>query len=44
MMMVFDSNKYEYNTSTFGFNAGIGYSLMWNDKVCIEPSFWYCNS
>jgi len=34
-----NSNKDEHNTSTFGFNAGIGYSLMWNDRVCIEPSF-----
>jgi len=24
--------------STFGLNIGIGYSLMWNDRICIEPS------
>jgi hypothetical protein len=27
----------EDKTSTFGIQAGVGYSLMWNDKVCIEP-------
>ena len=27
----------EDKTSTFGVQAGVGYSLMWNDKVCIEP-------
>lgn len=30
---------YEYTTSTFGLNVGVGYSLMWNDRICIEPSF-----
>jgi hypothetical protein len=34
----------EYNTSTFGLNAGVGYSLMWNDRVCIEPSFGIATS
>ena len=29
----------ENKTSTFGLNVGVGYSLMWNDRVCIEPSF-----
>ena len=29
----------EDKTSTFGLNAGVGYSLMWNDRICIEPSF-----
>ncbi len=33
------TNTSESKTSTFGLNAGVGYSLMWNDKVCIEPSF-----
>jgi len=33
------TNTYEYKTSTFGINASVGYSLMWNDRVCIEPSF-----
>jgi hypothetical protein len=33
------TETYELKTSTFGFNVGIGYSLMWNDRVCIEPSF-----
>ncbi len=33
------SEKNEYKTSTFGLNVGVGYSLMWNDRVCIEPSF-----
>jgi hypothetical protein len=34
----------EYKTSTFGLNAGVGYSLMWNDRVCIEPSFGIATS
>ena len=25
--------------SSFGLQAAVGYSLMWNDKVCIEPYF-----
>lgn len=29
----------EMSTSTFGLAFGVGYSLMWNEKVCIEPSF-----
>jgi len=29
----------EMTTSTFGLSLGVGYSLMWNEKVCIEPSF-----
>ena len=29
----------EDKSSTFGLNVGVGYSLMWNDRVCIEPSF-----
>lgn len=29
----------EMKTSTFGLGFGVGYSLMWNEKVCIEPSF-----
>ena len=29
----------EDKTSTFGIKAGVGYSLMWNDKVCVEPYF-----
>ena len=29
----------EDKTSTFGIQAGVGYSLMWNDRVCIEPYF-----
>lgn len=29
----------ESSSSTFGLKFGVGYSLMWNDKVCIEPSF-----
>lgn len=33
------SEKNEYTTSTFGLNIGVGYSLMWNDRVCIEPAF-----
>jgi outer membrane autotransporter protein len=36
--------KNEYKTSTFGLNIGIGYSLMWNDRVCIEPSFGIATS
>jgi outer membrane protein len=28
----------EDKTSTFGLNVGVGYSLMWNDRICIEPS------
>jgi len=34
-----DWNKSETSSSTFGLNAGVGYSLMWNDRICIEPSF-----
>ena len=34
-----DNGFTEIRTSTFGLNAGVGYSLMWNDRVCIEPSF-----
>ena len=33
------TNTSESKTSTFGLNAGVGYSLMWNERVCIEPSF-----
>ena len=29
----------EIRTSSFGLNVDVGYSLMWNDKVCIEPRF-----
>ena len=28
-------NTSEYKTSTFGLNAGVGYSLMWNDRALI---------
>jgi hypothetical protein len=35
---------YEESSSTFGLNAGVGYSLMWNDRVCIEPSFGIATS
>jgi len=38
------TNTSEYKTSTFGLNAGVGYSLMWNDRVCIEPSFGIATS
>jgi len=34
----------EASTSTFGLNVGVGYSLMWNDRVCIEPSFGIATS
>jgi len=34
----------EDKTSTFGLNVGVGYSLMWNDRVCIEPSFGIATS
>ena len=34
----------ENKTSTFGLNAGVGYSLMWNDRICIEPSFGIATS
>ena len=34
-----DDGSTEIRTSSFGLNAGVGYSLMWNDRVCIEPSF-----
>ena len=36
--------KGETKTSTFGLNVGVGYSLMWNDRVCIEPSFGIATS
>jgi hypothetical protein len=29
----------EGGTSSFGLNIGVGYSLMWNDRIAIEPSF-----
>jgi len=38
------SYKEEDKISTFGLNAAIGYSLMWNDRVCIEPSFGVATS
>jgi hypothetical protein len=34
-----DDGFTEISSSSFGLNAGVGYSLMWNDRVCIEPSF-----
>ena len=34
-----DNGSTEIRNSSFGLNAGVGYSLMWNDRVCIEPSF-----
>ena len=34
-----DMWKLEDKTSTFGLNVAVGYSLMWNDRICIEPSF-----
>jgi outer membrane protein assembly factor BamA len=39
-----DTNKDTYTESTFGFNGGVGYSLMWNDHICIEPSFGFGTS
>ena len=39
-------NNYK-NTDTesaFGFNGGVGYSLMWNDHICIEPSLGFGTS
>jgi len=36
--------KTEDKSSTFGVNAGIGYSLMWNNRICIEPSFGFATS
>jgi hypothetical protein len=38
------TDTYEESSSTFGLNAGVGYSLMWNDRVCIEPSFGIATS
>jgi len=38
------TNTVENKTSTFGLNVGVGYSLMWNDRVCIEPSFGIATS
>ena len=32
-------DNFEESTGTFGLGFGVGYSLMWNEKVCIEPSF-----
>ena len=34
-----DNGTQEMRSSSFGFDIGVGYSLMWNDRVCIEPSF-----
>ena len=31
-------------SSTFGLDVGVGYSLMWNDRICIEPSFGIATS
>ena len=39
-----DTYKETDKGSTFGFNGGIGYSLMWNDRICIEPSFGFGTS
>ena len=36
--------KNSYTESTFGLNGGVGYSLMWNDHICIEPSFVFGTS
>ena len=34
-----DYNKWnETSSSLFGFKIGIGYTLIWKDKICIEPS------
>ena len=40
------SNPYsnEVSTSSFGLNAGVGYSLMWNERICIEPSIGIATS
>lgn len=38
------SSKNTNKESTFGFNAGVGYSLMWNDHICIEPSLGFGTS
>ena len=38
------TSTYEESSSTFGLNVGVGYSLMWNDRVCIEPSFGVATS
>ena len=32
------NTDWEQSTSTFGMNFGVGYSLMWNDRIAIEPS------
>jgi len=32
------SNSTDHKWSTFGVDAKIGYSLFWNDRICIEPS------
>ena len=32
-------STYEEKESTFGFHAGIGYSLMYKDYICFEPAF-----
>lgn len=39
-----DNSKDTFIESTFGFNGSIGYSLMWNDHICIEPSFGFGTS
>ena len=33
------TSTYEEKESTFGFHAGIGYSLMYRDYICFEPAF-----
>ena len=37
-------DDYEYKESGFGLGAGVGYSLMWNEKVCIEPYFGFAST
>ena len=33
-----DDAKWITKTSSFAMNFGVGYSLMWNDRIAIEPS------
>ena len=35
----YDMTTSEYESTTFGISLRVGYSLMWNDKISIEPSF-----
>ena len=34
----------EYESTSFGMSFRVGYSLMWNDRISVEPSFGFSRS